>query len=76
MKQHRYYEYTDDEDLEPVNQQIVAGLKPYYKPEDLLDKRVVVFANLKERKMGGILSQGMILCATKNVKQDNGKIKK
>ena len=41
--------------------QIVAGLAEYYAPEDILKKQVVVAANLKARKMRGVLSQGMVL---------------
>ena len=40
--------------------QIVAGLQKYYKPEDLLGKKIVVVANLKPVKLKGIESQGMM----------------
>ncbi|MEO2151053.1 MAG: methionine--tRNA ligase subunit beta, partial [Thermococcus sp.] len=43
---------------------ILAGLKQWYKPEDLEGKLIIVVANLKPRKMRGILSQGMLLAAT------------
>eukprot|EP01084_Bolivina_argentea_P166613 289229_1 len=45
---------------------IVSGLAKYYKSEELLNKKCVVFANLKYSKFKGIESQGMILCASKN----------
>lgn len=43
--------------------QILAGVKQWYKPEDLKGKQVVVVANLEPRVMMGLQSQGMILCA-------------
>ncbi|MFA4700266.1 methionine--tRNA ligase [Pyrococcus kukulkanii] len=42
---------------------LVAGLKKYYKPEELLNKYVVVVANLEPKKLRGIESQGMLLAA-------------
>ncbi len=41
--------------------QIVAGLASHYSPSQLLDKKVVVVANLRPRKLRGVLSEGMIL---------------
>ncbi len=43
--------------------QIIAGIKEYYSPEDLLGKQVCVVANLKPAKLMGYLSEGMILAA-------------
>lgn len=43
------------------DKQIIAGLAEWYKPEDLVNKYVVVVANLKPRKLMGLESQGMIL---------------
>ena len=42
---------------------IVSGIAKYYKPEDLVGKRVLFVANLAPRKLKGIESQGMILSA-------------
>lgn len=42
---------------------IVSGVAEHYKPEDLLNKNVVVVANLKPKKIRGIESYGMILYA-------------
>ncbi len=42
---------------------LVAGLKPYYEKEELINKRCVVFCNLEPKKMKGIKSEGMILAA-------------
>jgi methionyl-tRNA synthetase len=43
--------------------QIVAGIKKYYSPEDLIGKKIVIVANLKPAKLMGIESQGMLLAA-------------
>lgn len=43
--------------------QIVAGIKEFYSPDELLQKQVCVVANLKPAKLMGILSEGMILAA-------------
>jgi methionyl-tRNA synthetase len=44
--------------------QIVAGIAASYAPSDLIDKKVIVLANLKPAKLMGVLSEGMILAAT------------
>lgn len=49
--------------------QIVSSLVDYYTAEELCGKRIIVLANLKPRKMRGIESQGMLLCA----ESDDGK---
>ncbi len=43
--------------------QVVSGIAPWYKPEDLIGKKIVIVANLKPAKLRGVLSQGMILAA-------------
>ena len=43
--------------------QICSGLRPKYTPEDMVGKKVMVIVNLAPRKMAGLESQGMILCA-------------
>ena len=43
--------------------QIVSGIKKWYKPEDMVGKKVLVITNLKPVKLAGVLSEGMILCA-------------
>jgi methionyl-tRNA synthetase len=48
--------------------QVVSGIATSYQPEELIGKQVIVVANLKPRKIRGLESHGMILCAT-----DNGK---
>ncbi len=43
--------------------QIVSGIKAWYKPEEMVGKKVMVVTNLKPAKLAGLLSEGMILCA-------------
>lgn len=50
-------------DLGTEKRQIVAGLAPWYEPEQLVGKKIVVVANLKPRRMMGVESQGMLLAA-------------
>ena len=46
--------------------QLVAGLKEYYKPEDIVGKHIVIVSNLKKAKLKGVESQGMLLAASKD----------
>ena len=50
-------------DLGNETRQIISGIAEYYKPEELVGKRVIVVANLKPKKIRGYESQGMILAA-------------
>lgn len=43
--------------------QIVSGIREFYKPEDLIGKKVAVVKNLKPVKLRGVESEGMICCA-------------
>ncbi len=43
--------------------QILSGIRPQYTPEKMIGRKVVVITNLAPRKMAGLESQGMILCA-------------
>ncbi len=43
--------------------QVVSGIAPWYKPEDLIGKKIILVANLKPAKLCGVESCGMI-CAT------------
>ncbi|HIF46557.1 MAG TPA: methionine--tRNA ligase [Candidatus Poseidoniales archaeon] len=47
---------------------ICAGLKEYYQASEMVGKSVVFVANLKPRKLRGIMSEGMMLAAD----DDNG----
>ncbi len=43
--------------------QIVTGLVPFYKEEELKDRKIIVLTNLKPAKFKGEISEGMLLCA-------------
>jgi methionyl-tRNA synthetase len=45
---------------------IVAGIAEAYAPEQLLNRKVVIVANLQPRKLKGIQSNGMIVAASVN----------
>jgi len=48
---------------EDTNRQVVAGIKEFYSPEDLMGTQVCVVANLKPAKLMGMMSEGMLLAA-------------
>jgi tRNA-binding protein len=48
-------------DIGSETRQIIAGLAEWYKPEELVGKKVVVVANLKPKRFMGYESQGMLL---------------
>ena len=50
-------------DLGYEQRTVVSGIADYYKPEELVGKKVCLVANLKPAKLCGIESQGMILCS-------------
>ncbi len=50
--------------------QILSGVAEFYKPEDLIGRKVIAVMNLKPRKIRGLDSNGMLLSA---VKEENGK---
>ena len=49
---------------------VVSGIAEHYTPEEMVGKKVVFVANLAPRKIAGIVSEGMILCA----EDENGKL--
>lgn len=51
-------------DLGNEHRQIIAGLRGYYDPEELVGKQIVVVANLAPRMMRGMESRGMLLAAS------------
>lgn len=53
-------------DLGNEKRQIVSGIAEFYKPEDIVGKKVAVVTNLKPVKLRGELSEGMILSAEKD----------
>jgi methionyl-tRNA synthetase len=46
--------------------QVVSGIAQYYKPEELVGRKVICITNLKPVKLRGELSQGMILAGSKD----------
>ena len=55
---------VNDGTAEP--RQIVSGIAPWYKPEDLIGKNVIIVANLKLAKLCGEMSNGMLLAGDVN----------
>ena len=53
-------------DFGDVQRQILSGVAEFYKPEDLVGKKVVAVLNLKPRKIRGIESEGMLLSYVDN----------
>jgi methionyl-tRNA synthetase len=50
-------------DIGDEQRQIVSGIAPFYKPEELVGRDVVVIVNLQPAKIFGVESRGMILAA-------------
>ncbi len=50
--------------------QILSGVAEFYKPEELVGRKVIAVLNLKPRKIRGLESNGMLLSA---VKEKDGK---
>lgn len=48
-------------DLGKEKRQIISGIAQFYKPEELIGKKVICVTNLKPVKLRGQLSEGMIL---------------
>lgn len=55
---------VNDGTAEP--RQIVSGIAPWYKPEDLIGKNIIIVANLKPAKLCGEMSNGMLLAGDVN----------
>ena len=54
-------------DLGEIGQRtIVAGLAAHYPPENLVNKFIVVVANLEPALLRGVRSEGMLLAAVKD----------
>jgi len=56
-----YIETLDAGEAEP--RQIVSGLVPHYKEEELLGHNIILVSNLKPAKLRGVVSNGMLLAA-------------
>lgn len=63
-KSHSCYKLTLFDGLE--KRTIVSSIKAYYKPEELVGKKIIVLANLKPARITGVTSEGMLLAATNN----------
>ena len=50
--------------VDEEEKQIVAGIRPYYKPEELVGRQIVVVDNLQEVVLRGEQSRGMLLAAS------------
>ena len=51
-------------DIGEQQKQIVAGIRQYYTPEQLVGKRIVIVNNLAPVMLRGEASNGMLLAAT------------
>ena len=45
---------------------VASGIAAYYKPEEVVGKKVILVSNLKPATLRGVKSEGMILCAEKD----------
>ncbi len=50
-------------DLGYEKRQVVSGIAPWYSPDDLIGRKIIVVANLKPAKLCGVESNGMILAS-------------
>lgn len=51
-------------DLGFETRQVVSGIAKFYKPEELVGRKVICVTNLKPVKLRGEMSQGMVLAAS------------
>eukprot|EP00933_Yihiella_yeosuensis_P075489 TRINITY_DN8491_c0_g1_i1.p1 TRINITY_DN8491_c0_g1~~TRINITY_DN8491_c0_g1_i1.p1 ORF type:complete len:290 (-),score=47.70 TRINITY_DN8491_c0_g1_i1:168-1037(-) len=51
--------------------QICSGIAKFYSPDQLVGKKVVIVSNLKARNIGGVPSNGMVLCASTKANPDD-----
>ncbi len=51
-------------DLGYEQRQILAGIAMYYKPDELVGRKIIIVANLQPRKLRGLESNGMLLAAS------------
>lgn len=55
-------------DLGEEKRDVIIGGAEYYQPEELVNRKVIVIANLEPRKIAGIESNAMLLAADLNDK--------
>jgi len=58
--------YIETLDIAGEERVIVSGIAPFYREDELLNKRIIVAYNLKPAKLRGVMSQGMLLAAEDN----------
>ncbi len=63
-KSHSCYKLTLFDGLK--ERVIVSSIKQYYKPEQLIGKKIIVVANLQPTRFVGVKSEGMLLAGTNN----------
>lgn len=51
---------------------VFSGIKKWYKPEDIANKKTVFVTNIKARKIMGELSEAMIFAASTKTTKDDG----
>ena len=60
--------YVLSVDIGEEMREIVAGMRHYYKREELIGKKIIIVANLKPVMLRGVKSNGMLLAAQKGEK--------
>ena len=63
-KSHNCYKLTLFDGLK--ERVIVSSIKHYYKPEELIGRKIIVIVNLKPVRITGVTSEGMLLAASNN----------
>lgn len=63
-KSHNCYKLVLNDGLK--ERTIVSSIKPYYAPEELVGKKIIIVANLKPQRITGVTSEGMLLAGTNN----------
>ena len=56
--------YCEEIDVgEEKPRSVMSGLRAFFSKEELLHRKVVVITNLKPRRVGTFVSEGMVICA-------------
>ena len=55
-------------DVGEENREVIIGGAEYYQPEELVNRKVIILANLVPKKIAGIESNAMLLAADVNNK--------
>ena len=56
-------ETTGEITITQDTREIVAGIRPYYTPEELVGKQAIILVNLEPATIRGVRSNGMLLAA-------------